>query len=133
MKGLFVGSTKVKFGKSCFSTFNSIYGVGKIRAKKLTAFYKYSPNKRKFGHRLKRPKEKIKYKEDFRFLVNRNLGRNIFNNSFFDIKVRLYVAKRMMEKITIFCYKAFRMFQNLPTGDKEQERMREHPPTLIHF
>lgn len=95
---LIFNNNTMEFRKSCFGSFHSIYGVGKVRAHKLVSFYKYQPNMHEF-------------KEDFRDLINRSIGRNIFN-LFLDRKIRLFVANNLYAKFKIFTYKLQECFKN---------------------
>jgi hypothetical protein len=58
------------------------------------------------------------------------LGRNIFSKLFLDKKIRLYVSHNLRDKILIFCYQAYRLFQNLPTRG---QRTRANAGTPSHL
>jgi len=87
---------------SCIATFDSIYGIGKVKAARLNAFLLNHPNQ-------------IEFQKTFITLLQEQKGRNIMNKLFIDNKIRLNVAQYMKDKIDIYCYQAYRMFQNLPT------------------
>jgi ribosomal protein S13 len=96
------GFIKIYLRPSCVATFDTIYGIGKVKASRLNSFL--------FNH----PSQNIFHK-DFITLMQEQKGRNIMNKLFLETKIRLNVAHHLRDKIFIFCYQAYRMFQNLPT------------------
>jgi ribosomal protein S13 len=87
---------------SCIATFDTIYGIGKVKAARLNAFLFNHPNQ-------------IEFHKDFISLMQEPKGRNIINKLFLETKIRLNVSHHLKYKIMIFCFQAHRMFQNLPT------------------
>jgi ribosomal protein S13 len=91
-----------KSNQSCISGFQSLYGIGKLKATRLNSFL--------LNHPIQ-----TKYSNNFKSLFNSVRGGDITNNLPLDKKVALHVETHLRKKISIFCYSAFRLFQNLPT------------------
>ena len=53
-------------------------------------------------------------------------GRNIMGKLFLETKIRLNVSQNLIGKINIFCYEAYRMFQDLPTKGQRTHGNAEH-------
>lgn len=83
------------------ATFATIYGIGKIKARRLNNFLLHLPN-------LRCTEQNIKD------LVQKPLGRNMFTQLFIGKRVRLFNALRLQSKLVIFTYFGLRLFQNLP-------------------
>jgi ribosomal protein S13 len=96
------GFIKFHIRPSCIATFDTIYGIGRIKASRLNAFLFNHPNQTMFH-------------KDFVSLMQEPKGRNIMNKLFLETKIRLNVSHHLRDKIFVFCYQAYRMFQNLPT------------------
>jgi len=97
-----LGIVKLNVRPSCVSTFATIYGIGRIKAFRLNSFLLNHPGQKEF-------------KKDLTSLMYDPIGRNIFTKLFIDKKIRLYISQNLRDKILIFCYQAYRLFQNLPT------------------
>lgn len=96
------GFIRFQYRQSCVSTINSIYGLGRVKASRLNSFL------------LNHPDQTIFHK-DFTTLLQESKGRNIMNKLFIETKIRLNVSQHLRDKINVFCYQAYRMFQDLPT------------------
>jgi ribosomal protein S13 len=77
-------------------------GIGKVKASCLSSFLLNHPYQKDF-------------KRDFQSIMYSTIGFNILYHLFLDAKIRLYHSQNMKKNMVIFCYKAIRLFQNLPT------------------
>jgi ribosomal protein S13 len=102
MKVINFGTIRFELRPSCVATFATVYGIGKVKASRLNSYLLNHPSEKQFKGGLDR-------------LYFTEMGRTLFTCLFVEKKVRLMVYKRLKNKIRIFCYQAFRMFQNLPT------------------
>lgn len=96
------GFIKFYIRPTCIATFDTVYGIGKVKAARLNAFL------------LNHPAQTI-FAKDLLSLLQEQKGRNIVNKLFIEKKIRLAVSHNIKNKIFMFCYQAYRMFQNLPT------------------
>jgi ribosomal protein S13 len=88
--------------QSCITSFQTLYGIGKIKASRLNSFLFNHPIQTRFAYH-------------FMDITHPTSGIEILKKIPWDSKVRLCVANHMRNKISTFCYQAFRLFQNLPT------------------
>jgi ribosomal protein S13 len=93
---------KLTLRSSCITTFRTLYGIGKVKAMKINSFLLNHPFQQKF-------------KGDLQLTMNSAIGSNILARIPFGGKVRICVYLFMERKINTYCYKAHRLFQNLPT------------------
>lgn len=112
-----LGVVKLYIRPSCVSTFATIYGVGRVRAFRLNSFLLNHPNQKQF-------------KKDVESLMSFDIGRNMFTKLFLDKKVRLYVSHNLRDKMLIFCYQAYRLFQELPTRGQRTKANAGTPSRL---
>jgi len=112
-----LGVVKLYIRPSCVSTFATIYGIGRVKASRLNAFLLNHPDQKQF-------------KKDIVSLMYDDIGRNIFTKLFIDKKVRLYVSHNLRDKILIFCYQAYRLFQSLPTKGQRTKANAGTPARL---
>jgi len=117
MKSITVGNVRIEHRPSCMATFSSIYGIGIAKAVRLNAFLLNHPDAKVFKH-------------GFEALSTGELTRNIFYRLFLDKKIRLYVSNQLKDKIIIFCYQAYRIFQDLPT---KGQRTKANAGTPSHL
>jgi ribosomal protein S13 len=115
-----LGVVKLYLRPSCVSTFATIYGIGRVKALRLNSFLLNHPNQKQF-------------KKDITSLMYDSVGRNIFTKLFLDKKVRLYVSQTLRDKILIFCYQAYRLFQNLPTRGQRTKANAGTPRRLNSY
>jgi ribosomal protein S13 len=87
---------------SCVATFQTFYGIGKVRASRINCFLLNHPVQRKFN-------------KDFSVLISQEILRNVFSTLLLDTALRLHYSHFLRDKILIFCYQATRLFQELPT------------------
>lgn len=87
---------------SCAACLCIFYGIGKIKASRLNCFL------------LNHPVQTVFHKDPMT-LMNEPIGFNMQTRLPVNKKVCLFVIRRLMKKINIFCYQAYRIFQNLPT------------------
>lgn len=117
MSNITLGTVKVYLRPSCMATFNTVYGIGKVKASRLNSFLLNHPVQKEF-------------EKDFISLMYEAKGRNIFSRLFLDKKIRLYVSHHLRDKILIFCYQAYRLFQDLPTRGQRTKANAGTPSRL---
>jgi ribosomal protein S13 len=110
-------TVKLFIRPSCIATFNTIYGIGKVKANRLNAFLLNHPTQ-------------VEFNKDFITLMQEPLGRQIINRLPLDIKLRLVISRNIKKKILIFCYQAYRLFQNLPTKGQRTKANAGTPSRL---
>jgi len=81
--------------------FRSIYGVGHTRANKMDSIFLHHPAEREFQSDLVGLSQDPGYKQ-------------MFTNSRVSHPLRLGIFRFLMDKVDCECYRAYRMFQNLP-------------------
>jgi ribosomal protein S13 len=102
MKSTGKENNKLTLRSSCTTTFRTLYGIGKVKAIKINSFLLNHPSQQKFNI-------------DLQLIMNTIIGSNILSRIPFGGKVRICVYIFMEKKINTYCYKAHRLFQNLPT------------------
>jgi len=120
MNYLDIVTTRIYFRPSCIASLASIYGIGKVRAKRLNCFLLNQPNQKEFRKHL-------------RAILFTEVGRNVFGRTFIDKKLRLFIALKLKQKIRIFCYQAYRLFQGLPTKGQNTKANGGTPSRLNHY
>lgn len=86
----------------CRTTFQTLYGIGKVKANKINIFL------------LNHPRQ-LEFSSDLHSFMNSSVGSNILSKLSFGGKVRMRVYLYLEKKINNFSYKAHRLFQKLPT------------------
>lgn len=103
MKKIYVGSIQISTRPSCVATFNTIYGIGITKAKRLNAFLLAHPTER--GSSL-----------DFTEWNSHPVGRSIMYGMPVAKRLRISITQKLKKQFVTYCYKAFRMFQGLPAN-----------------
>jgi ribosomal protein S13 len=109
---------RLKFRPTFAATFDTIYGISRARALRLTSFLRKHPN------------TKQSYNNDLMRVATDPIAGKIFTSLFIDRKIRFHVASALRAKIMCFCYIAYRLFQNLPT---KGQRTKANGKTPRHF
>ena len=94
--------TSIQPRPSCMASFQIFYGIGKIKAMKLNAFL------------LNHPLQSI-FTYDFRNIMYSSTFLDIWQKIPRNNKIRYSIENHLRHKSLIYCYQAYRMFQNLPT------------------
>lgn len=100
--------------QSCIASFQTLYGIGKIKAAKLNCFL--------LNHPIQ-----IEFAKHFNEVLYPTAGHDILVKIPLDSKIRLCVENHLRKKILVFCYQMFRLFQNLPTrGQRTRSNANSH-------
>lgn len=91
MKAINLGTVKLYIRPSCVSTFDTIYGISLLRAKRLNAFLLNHPTRKRF-------------RQDLRYMVTTYKYRGLFMRLFVEKKIRIYVSRRLKRKFLSFTY-----------------------------
>jgi ribosomal protein S13 len=102
-------------------SFKSIYGIGKIKARRLTTFMLKKPQKNSFETTVRNEysKKRVFYQ--------------IFNRLFLDRAVRYFVYLNIKHKLQIFLYSAYRLFQELPQKGQRTKANAHGPKNYNPF
>ena len=125
MKSTGKEKNRLQLRSTCSITFQTLYGIGKSKATKLNMFLLNHPQQKNF-------------KDNLQLTMNTTIGSNILSKIPFGGKVRICVYNHMEKKITTYCYKAHRLFQNLPTRGQRtrtnaQTSRKRNPYNLLEM
>jgi len=99
------------------STLSSMYGIGKVHARKLNQIFGFKNDAINFG-------------ENFVDFIDKPRIRDIISTIILGAKVREYAFNKWKDKIKARIYPAYRLFQNLPT---KGQRTRANGNTPKHY
>ena len=100
--------------QSCIASFKTFYGIGKIKAAKLNTFL--------LNHSLQ-----TRFAKNFISTIKPIHGNQFFILVPIENTIRLSIENYMQKKILIFCYQAYRLFQELPTrGQRTKANAKSH-------
>lgn len=109
--------------KNTISSFLSIYGFGKIKAKRLTE-YMLTKNR---GTTRRKNNNKFKINIVNFLYAKRKVFYFLFNTQKLDKKLRYESFRNLKRKIEVFAYPAYRLFQRLPQKG-QRTRANAHGP-----
>jgi len=102
MKSTGKENNRLKLRPSCITTFQTLYGIGKVKASKINCFLLNHPNQ-------------MGFKDDLQITMNSYIGSNILSKIPLGGKVRMSVYTQLEKKINTYSFKGHRLFQKLPT------------------
>jgi ribosomal protein S13 len=109
---------------SCVSSFQRIYGIGRVRAKCINTFL------------LNHPRQ-LGFHREFNTILRSNVCIRIPFSMGTERALRLYIVQKLQDKILIFTYPMYRLFQNL--GMKGQssrstgKRSKKNPYLVLNL
>jgi len=118
MKTFYIGNAIFHKRRYYISTFDTIYGIGRVKAKRLSSFLLHHP--------LQITGNNYQLTEIF----TRSIGAGFLKNVPVGKRIRLFVSGNLYKKMIIFHYQAYRIFQNLPT---KGQRTKANAGTPSHL
>lgn len=97
---------------SSIASFYSFYGIGKVKAVRISSFLLQHPLQRELS-------------KDLKDIARSEIGSNIFFKMPLDLEIRVNTSLHLQHRISTFCYQAHRLFQGLPTKGQRTKCNRQ--------
>jgi len=118
MKTFAIGNAIFQKRRHYIPTFDTIYGIGRTKASRLSSFLLHHPRQiTGTNYQLTR-------------IFTRSIGARFLTRIPVGKQIRLFVSRNLYKKMTIFHYQAYRIFQNLPT---KGQRTKANAGTPSHL